>query len=162
MSKRTFHFKKNIVTHVKGGRTVWADRAALCGPRESRDITETATRVTCRACLRIMAARGVIPATTPMVGKPATFTVVVEPGARGGTGFQTVVYSGENAVEALKQIGEAHGYYRAGRADPEDNTAAPTGGWTEKALYDFIMSTNGDGCDYIIAIFPGALQEYKP
>ncbi len=84
-------------------------------------------------------------------------TVVYVNGDMGGDSTPRIkTYKGKDEVEVLRKITNAHSYELF---DDDEDFPTPT---TARGLYNRLMSLNGDGCDYIAAIFEGDVKKYKP
>jgi len=81
-------------------------------------------------------------------------TVVFEPYERGPSESKTKTYKGKTEKEVLLKISKAHSY------DFEDEDEGDA--TTAKDVYDNIMESNGDGCDYIAAMYVGTPVVFKP
>lgn len=93
-------------------------------------------------------------------------TVVYNEYARYGTeetespGIKT--YKGKDEIDCLRKIAKAHSYGDPCEDDEYDDDEEHGEELTAKEIYDGIMAVNGDGCDYIVAIFEGKPKVYKP
>jgi len=86
--------------------------------------------------------------------KEFVLTVVALGGDRGGDETpQLVTYRGKSQRDVLIEIIEVHGYGFDREEDAEDPA-------TIADLKERILDSNGDGCDYILAIFKGKPQSY--